>query len=133
MSAIQLRDARFLTVLWNEKMRTIGINWKETTAAMTDEQFRSELTLFAADVEEHEARRILVDVSQFRHKMGPDVQQWRVTNISNRYNAAGVTRFAFLFPAGSQVPPVMTQSSPGEDFLTRAFTSREQALAWLTA
>jgi len=63
--------------------------------------------------------------------MGPDVQPWRVKNISNRYAAAGVERFAFLFPEGSQIPPMMNQSSEGESFLTRAFSSREEATAWL--
>lgn len=100
---------------------------------MTDEDFKRELSLFAGQVEQRKARGILVDVARFRHKMGPDVQEWRVKNISNRYSAAGVKRFAFLFPEGSQVPPVMNQSSVGENFLTRAFTNREEALVFLTA
>ncbi len=32
MSAIQRHDAKFLTILWDEKTRVIGIDWKETTA-----------------------------------------------------------------------------------------------------
>jgi len=131
MSSTPIYDAKFLTILWNEKTRTIGIDWKETTAAMTDEDFKADLSLFAGQVEQKNARGILVDVARFRHKMAPEVQQWRVKNISNRYSAAGVKRFAFLFPQGSQIPPMMNQSSPGEDFLTRAFTNREEALAWL--
>jgi len=68
-----------------------------------------------------------VDVRRFRHKPGLDLQPWRVKNISPRYSAAGVRRFAFLFPEGAQIPPMMNQSSPSENFLTRAFTDREQA------
>jgi hypothetical protein len=90
-----------------------------------------ELTMFASHVEELKARGILVDVSRFHHKMAPEVQQWRVKNISNRYNGAGVKRFAFLFPNGADVPSMTNQSSSGEDFLTEAFTSRDEALAWL--
>ena len=131
MSATPIHDAKFLTILWDEKTRTIGIDWKETTAAMTDEDFKADLSLFAGHVEQKKARSILVDVARFRHKMDPEVQQWRVKNISNRYSAAGVKRFAFLFPEGSQVSPMMNQSSAGENFLTRAFTNREEALAWL--
>ena len=41
MSAIQIREANFLTFWWDEKTRIVGIDWKETTAAMTDEEFKT--------------------------------------------------------------------------------------------
>ena len=82
MAATQIHDAKFLTIWWDEKKRIIGIDWKETTAAMTDEEFKMELTLFASHVEKQKASAILVDVSRFRHKMACEVQQWRVKNIS---------------------------------------------------
>ena len=131
MQAVQLREDKFLKVFWEESTRIIGIDWKEATSSMTDEEFKAELTLFAGHVEQKKARGILVQVSRFRHKPGPDVQPWRVKNISNRYSAAGVGRFAFLFPEGAQIPPMMNQSSPGENFLTRAFTDRKEAVVWL--
>jgi hypothetical protein len=65
---------------------------------MTEEEFKADLTLFADHVEEKRARGILVDVSHFRHKMGPGFEEWRVRNISSRYSAAGVQRFAFVLP-----------------------------------
>jgi len=74
-----------------------------------------------------------VDVSRFRHRPRPDVQPWRVKNISNRYSAAGIKREAFLFPKGAQIPPTMNQSAPGEEFLIRGFDNRDEAIAWLTA
>ena len=127
----QLHEDKFFKVFWDESTRIIGIDWKEATSSMNDEEFKAELTLFAGQVEQKKARGILVDVSRFRNKPGPDVQAWRVKNISNRYYAAGVGRFAFLFPEGVQIPPMMNQSSPGEIFLTQAFTSRKQAVVWL--
>ena len=51
---------------------------------MTDDNFKEELTLFACCVEQKKARGILVDVSQFRHEIGPGLQEWKVKNISNR-------------------------------------------------
>jgi hypothetical protein len=51
--------------------------------------------------------------------MGPDVRDWRIKNISSRYAAAGVMRFAFLFSPGSEIPPMMNQSAEGESFATR--------------
>ena len=131
MQTTQLHDEKFFKVFWDERTRIIGIDWKETTSSMTDEEFKTALTVFAGHVEQKKARGILVEVSRFRHRPGPDVQPWRVKNISNRYSAAGVGRFAFLFPEGAQVPQM--QSAPGENFLTATFNDIQKAEAWLTA
>jgi hypothetical protein len=89
----QLYEDKFFKIFWDESARIIGIDWKEATSSMTDEEFKAEMTLFAGQVEQKKALGILVDVSRFRHKPGPDVQPWRVKNISNRYYAASVTQF----------------------------------------
>jgi hypothetical protein len=130
MGPTQLHEGNFFTILWDDTTGIIAIDWKESTAAMTDEDMKSELGLFASRVEENRASGILVDVTRFRHRMDPEFQQWRVQNISPRYSAAGVKRFAFLLPPDED-PPIMNQSAEGEAFLTRAFNSREQAIAWL--
>jgi hypothetical protein len=130
-TTMQLHDDQFLKILWDENSRIIRIDWKEATSSMTDEQFKAELALFAGHVEDEKAKGILVDVSCFQHTMGPDVQQWRVKNISSRYSAAGVERFAFLFPSSAHIPPMMNQSSMGEEFDTRAFTELDAAAKWL--
>jgi hypothetical protein len=127
----KIHDDTFFQVSWDGETRVIRIDWREASASMTDEDFKSELELFAGLVEERKARGILVDVEQFRHRPSPDLQPWRVKNISTRYAAAGVKRFAFLFPPGAQVPPMMNQSSPGESFETRAFNSVDEATKWL--
>ena len=117
MAATQIHDVQFLTIWWDEKTGIIGIDWKEETAPMTDEQFKMELSLFASHVEKQKARGILVDVSRFRHKMAPEVQQWRAENISSRHDGAGVQGFAFLLPKSTDIPVVAC-----EKFATRAFT-----------
>ena len=132
LEAKQLHEGPFLTILWDTPRRIIGIRWKAATAKMTDEDFKGALTLFADHAERMGAHGILVDVSDFHHRMGPGVQEWRVKNISSRYTAAGVRRFAFLFPSGAEIPPMMNQSAPGDSFLTRTFTIQEEAVAWLT-
>ena len=131
MQAELLHDSQHLRILWDEKSRIIAIEWKEATSAMTTEEFKTDLMLFATHVELKKARSILVDVSKFRHQMQPEVQQWRVQNISTRYAAAGVGRFAFLFPPGVQIPPMMKQSAPTEKFMTQAFNDAKQAENWL--
>jgi len=100
---------------------------------MTDDDFKAELERFAGLVEAKKAQGILVNVARFRHKTAPGVQEWRVKNISTRYSAAGVRRFAFLVQEGAPIPPMMNQSGSGESFVTRGFNSTEQAMSWLTA
>ena len=132
MPAAMLHDGRFLKIFWDAGTRIIGIEWKDSTAAMTGEDFKAALEMFAGHVEAQRARGILVDVAQFRHKVTPGVQEWRVRNISNRYAAAGVERFAFLFPEGVAIPAMMNQSAPGEDFATRGFNNAQEAKHWLS-
>ena len=73
MEPIQLHEDKFLRILWDDKTQIIAIDWKESTGAMTGEHFKAELVLFADRVEQKSARRILVDVSHFGHKMSADV------------------------------------------------------------
>lgn len=127
----QLHENSFHKILWDDQSRVIGIDWKEGTSSMTDDDFKKELTLFADQVEAKKAVGMLVDVAQFRGKPTPEVNEWRVKNISGRYYAGGLRRFAFLFPEGIPAPPM--QSAPGEKFATRAFNVPAEALAWLKA
>lgn len=71
----QLHEDEFFKVLWDESTRIVGIDWKEATSSMTDEEFKAELTLFAGQVEQKKARGILVAVAHFRHRPEPDVQR----------------------------------------------------------
>ena len=132
MKPQQLHEDTFLRILWDDQSGVIGIDWKEGTSSMTDEDFKKELTLFAGHVEAKKAHGILVDVARFRHHPGPDVDEWRLKNISGRYSTAGVRRFAFLFPESVKTPPVM-KSSPREKFETRSFNRPDEAMAWLKA
>ena len=52
-------DAKFLMIWWDGKSRIIGADWKEATAAMPDEEFKTELTLIASHVKRQKARGIL--------------------------------------------------------------------------
>jgi hypothetical protein len=51
MQTTQLHEDKFFKVLWDEHTRIIGIDWKEGTSSMTDEDFKAALTLFAGHVE----------------------------------------------------------------------------------
>jgi len=133
MKSEQVHDDKYMNIFWNSGTRILRVDWKEGTGAMTTEDFKASLTQIAAQVESRRAAGLLVDVDKFRHRPEPEVHKWRVENISPRYDAAGLRRFAFLFPAGAQIPSAMNQSGSQEKFLTRAFDEVGRAESWLTA
>ena len=126
-----LYEDQYMQIFWDEQTRLIGIDWKEATSTMTDENFKTELTLFAQQVEDKKASRILIDVSKFRHRPNEEVGKWRMQNISPRYNAAGVRRFAFVMPASFSGAGVQQAEGPAV-FPTRWFVDRDEAIRWLT-
>jgi hypothetical protein len=109
----------------------VELRWFDTTSGMSAEQFRRWLSTFADQVERHRRSKVLVDGTQFLMNPANMDNDWRDANIIPRYNAAGVARFAFHFPAGMPAigaPP--SREGPGE-FPTGYFGSRRDALAWL--
>ena len=132
MAPTELHTDEFQIILWDESARIIGIDWKEATVRMTDDDMKHELELFAGLVESKSAPRILIDVTNFGYRMNPAVQKWWSENILTRYNASGVQRFAFLFAPETQITAAMNESAPGAAFLTRSFTTRASAIDWLT-
>ena len=43
MQRTEIHDGKYLKVLWDGESRIIGIDWKESTSGMTDEDFKAEL------------------------------------------------------------------------------------------
>ena len=121
-------------ILHHEVLGTLELRWFATTADMGDEGFKETLELLAEQCERFRSPYVLVDSMEFRHRMGEGVNEWRDENIVPRYNAAGVTRFAFLVPEG--VPgTVESGGTPAADgpanFPTGWFSGRERAIGWL--
>src|SRR5260370_18019668 len=81
--------------------RTLEVGWLEARRDMSDEGFKETLELLASAGERLRPRFMLVDGTDFHHQSGEGVMEWRAEQIVPRYNSAGVTRFAFLAPAGS--------------------------------
>src|SRR5512132_3851753 len=79
----------------------LELEWLEASADMTDDDFKRSMQRYAALAGEHSTPHLLVDVTKFRHSMGESVGAWRDRHIIPAYDAAGVEKFAFLFPAGA--------------------------------
>ena len=52
MQGTQIHDGKFFNILWDAESHIIGIDWKESTAEMSEEDFKADLTTFAGYVEQ---------------------------------------------------------------------------------
>jgi len=110
----------------------LELRWLRTTSTMTDGGFMATLCLFAWEAEKARPKALFIDATEFTHRFGPGVMEWRDAHIIPRYGAAGVRRFAFLMPAGFPRAGVESVEGPAV-FPTKWFINREDALTWLRA
>jgi hypothetical protein len=128
----QVYEDRWGEVFDRPSIGLIELRWFDTTADMTGPEFQAWLSKFAECVEKCGRSRILVDSTTFRMSPAKMDGPWRDANIIPRYNAAGVTKFAFHMPDGIPMigePP--TPEAPGR-FPTGYFGRRQDAVDWLT-
>jgi hypothetical protein len=101
---------------------------------MTDGAFKATLALLALEAEKVRPSSLLVDASQFRHRPGPGVMQWRDDCVVPRYGSAGVKKFAFHAPKGFPNTIEAGGKAAVEEpaiFATAWFAERQHALDWL--
>ena len=110
----------------------VELRWYDTTATMSAEQFQDWLATFAGHVERLRRRRVLIDGTRFMMDPANLNDAWRDANIIPRYNAAGVGRFAFLFPDGAPGIGAPPAAEGPATFPTGYFARRQEALDWLT-
>ena len=123
----------FGTISHHSEQQILELEWLEGSASMTDDDFMRSMERYAAFSEEHRSANMLVDVTKFRHSPGEHVAPWRDEHIIPRYNAADVTKFAFLVPAGA--PGTVEAGSqpekePPGSFPTGYFEDRQHILDW---
>jgi len=126
-----LYEDRWGEIIDRPATELVELRWYDTTAAMSAEQFQDWLTTFAAHVERLGRPRVLIDGTRFMMDPANLDDAWRDANIIPRYNAAGVRRFALLFPDGMPAigaPPAVEGPAT---FPTGYFARRQEALDWL--
>lgn len=129
--AMQLAQNQFYTLTHDENSKVLKLVWLEATSRMTEEDFKQALISLADYTEKHKAHGLLIDVAKFRYNMPKELGEWRAGAISPRYNKAGVKKFAFVHTKEFPEASGPGEQYPGEDFLTKHFSSEENAQAWL--
>ena len=109
----------------------VELRWHDATETMSAAQFQDWLAAFAGQLEQLRRPTVLVDATRFLMDRANLDDEWRDAHIVPRYNAAGVRRFAFLYPDG--VPLIGMPPGPlgPATFPTAYFGRRQAALDWL--
>jgi hypothetical protein len=131
---IEVARNQWGVVLDYEQWRTLELTWLTSTSEMSDDGFKETLELFAAEGQRVKPRYMIIDATEFQHELGEGVLEWRDREIIPQYNAAGVRKFAFLWPE-SMPGTVESGGTPKPEgpanFPTGWFTARERAYEWL--
>ena|SRR5258708_2620649 len=116
-----------------ENKRILLFNWTDNTENMVEEDYQEALHNYAGFALEFKIPSLLVDVTNFRYKMTPQLGIWRDEYISPRYVKAGVLKFAYIVPK-----LVLEKMKGGEGmkevergFEEEYFEGHEQAVNWL--
>ena len=118
------------SMIYHKPEHLVRLKWLAGTAAMTDQDFKETLEVFADTAIQHGAKRLLIDVLEFKHRPSAEVQKFRDEVTVPKYNKAGVKRIAWVWPgkASSNAP-----ANDKEKFENRFFDTEAEALAWVAS
>jgi hypothetical protein len=124
------------TITYYTQWKTMELKWEPTTRSMSDDGFRQTLQLLADEGLKLRPAYMIIDATEFFHRVADSTFDWRNEHIIPLYNQAGIKKFAFL--ATAQAPSTVEKGAePAPDgpatFPTAWFESRDRLYAWLAA
>ena len=118
------------SIIYHKPERLVRLKWLAGTAAMTDEDFKETLEVFADTAIQHNANRLLIDALEFKHRPSPEVMKFRDEVTVPKYNRAGVKKIAWVWPGKT---PSNEPTSANDKFENRYFSTEAEALAWVAS
>jgi SpoIIAA-like len=121
--------APMYSISYHKPERLVRLTWLGGTAGMTDQDFKEALEAFAESVLQHSAQRLLIDTREFKHRPSAEILAWRDDVTVRKYNRAGVTMVAWVWPGHT---PSNMPTSENDKFENRYFSTETEALVWVT-
>ena len=121
--------APMYSMTYHKPERLVRLTWLAGTAGMTDQDFKETLETFAESALQHSARRLIIDVREFKHRPSPEIAAWRDEVVVPKYNRAGVKKIAWVWPGNA---PSNHPANEIEKFENCFFATEAEALAWLS-
>jgi len=131
----ELYQTRFVVVFHNETKHILEVYWTSETRALTSENFREHISMYAHLIREHALKGVYIDTRPFETAISVEDQTWHDETIVPQYKAAGLKRMAFL-----RTPDLFGQVShemvfdelqAKEHLDVRFFDDEEEAMNWL--
>src|SRR5215472_7809179 len=127
---LMIKGDAMYSIIYHKPEHLVRLKWLGGTAGMTDGDFKETLESFAETAIQHSAKRLLIDVSEFKHRPSPAVGAWRDEVIVPKYNRAGVEKIAWVWPMNT---PSNGPTSEKDKFENRYFATEAEALAWASS
>jgi len=110
--------------------KLVELTWLAETQSMTDQDFKDGILAFAECALQHSARRLIIDMREFRYRPSPEAQVIRDEVVVPKYIKAGVKKIAWIWPG--ETGDRITETADGS-FDNRYVDTVDDAFAWLTA
>jgi hypothetical protein len=110
--------------------KLVELTWLPETQSMTDQDFKDGILSFAECALQHSARRLIIDMREFRYRPSPEAQVVRDQVVVPKYVKAGVKKIAWIWPGESG--DKLTETADG-NYENRYVATVDEAFAWLTA
>ena len=116
------------SISFHKPERFVRLTWLAGTEGMTDQDFKEVLEVFAESALQHRAERLLIDVSQFKHRPSKEILAWRDDVTVAKYNRAGVKKVVWIWPGNT---PSNKPDSARAQYENRYCPTEGEALAWI--
>ncbi len=108
----------------------LKFEWSEDLSQLNYRDFQAFCHNFAGFAWQHQVKHLLVDTTNFSFILPEEFQEWREKELNPRYQALGVTKFAYMimpeyFHMMNDIPAKLGS------FETRHFIEERQSIIWL--
>jgi hypothetical protein len=127
---MQIYDSIFLTI--NLPLGYIELIWKAQTEKATAEQFKAWNKIITDAVDEHKPVNMLADCTNYFFMITPDLQEWSVENVFNRFEEAGLQKLAMIMSTEmiAQLSLEQFVDEAQTNLVTRYFDKPEAGKKW---
>jgi len=128
---MQLYQTNFLTINLHENF--IELIWTKESERAKAEDFKVWNNAIADMVEKHSPTCMLANCLNYFFTITPELQEWSVENVFNRFEKAGLKRLAMLMSTAfiSQLSIEQFVEEANTSLITRYYDNESLAKDWL--
>ncbi|MCC5945138.1 MAG: hypothetical protein JJT94_09385 [Bernardetiaceae bacterium] len=130
-----LKEDKYIKVTYNAATKLLEATWKTESEELDAQGFQNINWFYIECFDTHAIESFLIDATDFRFPITPDLQLWVAQNILTKASELGLSKLAFKvskeFIAQLSIEQTMHEGKE-VGFATHYFSSYEEAVDWLT-